>query len=117
MKKALANFLKETAAKDKDLMLLTGDMGYGMFEPFQEEFPGQFLNCGIAEQNMVGVAAGMALMGKHPIVYSAAAFLTGRAWEQIKLDVAYQNLPIILIGGGGGYAYGKLGATHHCNED
>lgn len=107
----------EMAEKDKDLMLVTGDLGFSVFEEFQERFPDQFLNVGVAEQNMVGVAAGLALSGKRPIVYSITTFATMRAYEQIRNDVAYQNLPVIIVGGGSTFSYSTFGCTHMPLED
>lgn len=97
-------------AKDPDVMVLTGDLGYSFFEEYAEKYPKQFINCGVAEQNMVGVAAGLALGGKKPYVYSGAIFLVMRAYEQIRDDVAYNNLNVKLIGTG---ASGFLGFTHN----
>jgi transketolase len=103
-------YLKEEARADKDVILLVGDLGYSFMEDFAEEFPDQFINCGIAEQNMVGVAAGLARAGKKPYVYSGAMFLATRALEQIRDDICYPNLNVKLIGTG---ASGFLGFTHN----
>lgn len=117
MRRGFVNALIELAAKDKDVYLLTGDLGFNAFEPFIEKFPDQYINCGIAEQHMVGMAAGMALSGKKPYVYSIVPFLTFRALEQIRADVCYQNVNVKLIGVGGGFSYGSLGCTHVVMED
>lgn len=98
------------AEHDKDVVVLVGDLGYSFMEDFAEKFPSQFINCGIAEQNMVGVAAGLARAGKKPFVYSGAMFLVMRALEQIRDDVAYPNLNVKLMGTG---AAGFLGFTHN----
>ena len=117
MRNAFVETLIKLAEKDKDVYLLTGDLGFSVFETFAKKFPNRFLNCGIAEQNMMGVAAGLALSGKKPYVYSIIPFVTIRCLEQIKDDVAYQNLNVKVVGVGGGYSYGYLGATHHATED
>lgn len=117
MRNAFVETLIKLAEKDKDVYLLTGDLGFSVFETFAKKFPNRFLNCGIAEQNMMGVAAGLALSGKKPYVYSIIPFVTIRCLEQIKDDIAYQNLNVKVVGVGGGYSYGYLGATHHATED
>ena len=110
LRQDFAKAIMELAEKDKDIILLTGDLGYNVLEPFAEKFPKQFINAGIAEQNMVGVAAGLALAGKKPYVYSGSIFLASRAHEFIRDDVAYNNLNVKLIGTG---ASGFLGFTHN----
>jgi transketolase len=92
-------------------------MGFSVFEKFREEFPGRLINSGIAEQNSVGVAAGLALAGKIAYVYSIVPFVTMRPFEQVRIDVCYQNLPVKLVGSGGGLTYGSLGPTHHSIDD
>lgn len=89
--------LTELAKKDKDIIFLAGDLGYSFFEDFEKQFPKQFINCGIAEQSIVGIAAGLALAGKKPYCYSDAPFLVFRALEQIRDDVCYQNLNVKFI--------------------
>ena len=116
MRKIFIKTLIELAEKDDKIFLLTGDLGSD-FNEFATRFPGRFLNCGIAEQNMVGVAAGLALCGKKPYVYSIIPFVAMRALEQIRNDVCYQNLNVKIIGMGAGFNYGPLGATHHAIED
>jgi transketolase len=117
MRNAFIESLIKLAEKDKDICLLTGDLGFSVFETFAKRFPKRFFNCGVAEQNMMGTAAGLALSGKKPYVYSIVPFVTIRCLEQIKDDVAYQNLNVKIVGVGGGYDYGYLGATHHATED
>ncbi len=117
MRKVFIETLIKLAERDKDIYLLTGDLGFSVLEPFMEKFPRRFINCGVAEQNMVGVAAGMALCGKKPYVYSIVPFVTMRCFEQIRNDVCYQNLNVKIVGIGGGFSYGPLGATHHALED
>lgn len=97
--------------------LLTGDLGFSAFEPIREKHPEYFLNMGLAEQNMVGVAAGMAHMGKKVFVYSIIPFIAFRAFEQIRDDVCYPCLPVRFVGVGAGLAYGGDGPTHHSYED
>lgn len=117
MRDTLIKTLIDLAERDKDIYLLTGDLGFPSFFDFAEKFPERFINCGVAEQNMVGVAAGLALEGKKPYVYSIAPFLAVRCLEQIKNDICYQKLNVKLIGAGEGFSYGELGATHYATED
>jgi transketolase len=88
-----------------------------MFDKFKERFPARFYNCGVAEANMIGVAAGLAMDGLRPFVYTIAPFLTSRCYEQIKIDLCYHRLPVTLVGVGGGLSYAELGPTHHSFED
>ena len=117
MRTEFINKLVELAKKDDRIWLITPDLGFGVLEPFEAEFPRRFINAGIAEQNAVGMAAGLAASGKIVYVYSIAPFVYARPFEQVRVDVAYQELPVKLIGVGGGLAYGFLGATHHSTED
>ncbi len=117
MRNVMSNFLCTMAKKDSSIYLLVGDLGFSVFEPFREQFPERFINAGIAEQNMIGVAAGMAMMGKKVYVYSIIPFITMRCFEQVRIDICYQNLPITLIGVGGGFSYGPMGVTHQALED
>ncbi len=117
MRNAIINAIHAAAQKNKDIVFITGDLGYSVIEQFQTELPNQFINAGIAEQNMIGVAAGLALAGKKVFVYSIVPFVTMRCFEQIRIDVCYQNLDVTLIGVGGGFAYGTLGTTHFGLED
>lgn len=98
-------------------VLITGDLGFGVLTNFSKNYPKQFINAGVAEQNMTGMAAGMALEGKKVITYSIANFNTLRALEQIRNDIAYHNLDVIIVSVGGGLAYGQLGISHHATED
>ena len=98
-------------------VFLTGDLGFNALEPVKEALQNRFINAGIAEQNMVSVAAGLAKTGFSPWVYSIAPFCYARPFEQIRNDVCLHNLPVRLIGNGGGYGYGVMGATHHALED
>ena len=105
------------ATADPRVLLLTGDHGYALFDPFRKARPRQYINCGIAEQNMVGIAAGLARTGYRPIVYGLAAFVPTRVVEQIKIDVCYESLPVLFIGDGAGFVYSHLGASHQATED
>ncbi|MCR8537064.1 MAG: hypothetical protein JJ839_001025 [Prochlorococcus marinus CUG1430] len=99
------------------MYLLAGDIGFKIFDEFIDKFPDRFINCGIAEQNMVSVAAGLASEGKIVFVYTIIPFLIMRAYEQIRVDIGINNQNVILVGVGGGLAYDKLGSTHHSCED
>jgi len=116
MKKSLA-LLTDLAQKDKDVLLVVGDLGFSLFDDFRQKCPNQFINAGIAEQNMLSVAAGLALEGKKVFVYSIANFPTLRALEQIKNDVAYHHANVKIISGTGGLNYGNLGMSHHTTGD
>jgi len=117
MRDAFIKKLTVHARKDKNIYLLTGDLGFSVFEAFAGEFPGRFINAGIAEANMMGVASGLAMTGKTAFVYSIIPFAVTRCLEQIKIDVAYQNADVKIVGIGAGLAYGPLGMTHHAIED
>ena len=117
MRTTFVNTLIELARKDDRIFLLTPDMGYSVLESFRDEFPDRFLNTGIAEQNTIGVAAGLALTGKIVFVYSIIPFVTMRCYEQVRLDLAYNNTNVKLIGIGAGLTYGSLGPSHHAVED
>jgi transketolase len=98
-------------------VFLTGDLGFQALEPLREKMGERFINAGVAEQNMVSVAAGLAKEGLRPWVYSIAPFLYARAFEQIRNDVCLHHLPVVLVGNGGGYGYGVMGGSHHSIED
>ncbi len=117
MRDAFAAELHELMAADQRILLLAGDIGFKVFDRIVADCTGRFFNMGVAEANMLGVAAGMALSGRHPFVYTIIPFLTMRAFEQIRVDVCIQNLPVTIVGVGGGLAYGALGPTHHSIED
>src|SRR3989442_15702127 len=105
------------AAADERVWLLTGDLGYTVLEGFRERFPDRFVNVGVAEQNMTGVAAGLALSGKIVFTYSIANFPILRCLEQVRNDVCYHKANVKIVAVGGGLAYGALGSTHHATED
>ena len=105
------------AGAHPDVMLLTADLGYSVLEQFQRALPEQYVNVGVCEQAMVGIAAGLALSGRRVVLYSIANFPTLRCLEQLRNDVAYHDLPVMVIAVGGGLAYGAQGYTHHGLED
>ncbi len=116
MRNTLCRTLVEYASEPR-FAFLTGDLGYGALEPLREAMGRRFINAGVAEQNMVSVASGLAKAGLEPWVYSIAPFVYARPFEQIRNDVCLHNLPVKLVGNGGGYAYGVMGSTHHALED
>jgi transketolase len=117
MRDTLSNTLVALARADPNVLLLTGDHGYALFDAFRRACPNQYINAGIAEQNMVGMAAGLAKAGYLPIVYGLSAFIPIRVLEQIKLDVCHDNLPVIFLGDGAGFVYSTLGSSHQATED
>ena len=117
MRTAFIEELVNLAEQDERIWLICGDLGYSVLEAFADRFPGRFLNAGVAEQNMTGVAAGLAMMGKTVFTYSIANFPTIRCLEQIRNDVCYHNLNVKVVAVGGGLAYGSHGYTHHAVED
>lgn len=117
MRNALADELTRLAQIDPRLVLLSGDIGNKLFDRFKAVDDARFYNCGVAEANMMGVAAGMALCGLRPFVYTIAPFTTTRCFEQIRVDAAYHHLPVVIVGTGAGLSYAELGPTHHSLED
>jgi len=117
MRKAFIKTLEELAGKDKNLIFITGDLGFNVVENFKKKFPKQFLNAGVAEQNMTGMAAGLALSDKTVFTYSIANFPSLRPLEQVRNDICYHNANVKIISIGAGFMYGGLGATHHATED
>ncbi|MCM1106145.1 MAG: transketolase [Blautia sp.] len=113
MRTTFINTLTELSRKDDKVMCVIGDTGFSVFEQYEKEFPERFINVGIAEQNFVSFGAGLAAMGMKPFIYNVVSFMVYRAWEQIELDVCYQENPVVLVGVGGGHAYGTAGPTHH----
>lgn len=117
MRDTFVRTLIEIAKEDKNIELITGDLGFGVLKPYWEQLPDQFTNAGIAEQNMTSVAAGMALEGKTVFTYSIGNFPTIRCLEQIRNDCAYHNANVKIVCVGGGFVYGSLGMSHHATED
>ena len=117
MRDTFVKTLLEEAKKDPHIILMTGDLGYGVLDNFEKELPGQFINSGVNEQAMMGMAAGYASTGKRVFVYSIGNFPTLRCLEQIRNDVCLMNNPVVVVSVGAGYAYGSQGYTHHALED
>jgi transketolase len=117
MRATFSSLLTQLAVSDPKVLLLTGDHGYALFDEFRKACPSQYINAGIAEQNMVGMAAGLAKMGYKPFVYGLSAFVPVRVVEQIKIDIAHDGLPVTLIGDGAGFVYSHLGTSHQSTED
>jgi transketolase len=117
MRNAFIDELVALAERNDRIALVVGDLGYSVVEPFARRFPDRFLNAGVAEQNMTGMAAGMASEGYHVFTYSIANFPTFRCAEQIRNDVDYHQLPVTVVAVGGGLAYGALGYSHHAVQD
>lgn len=117
MRKAFSEILMQQAATDPRLMFLTGDLGFGVFDAFKEKYGPRYVNVGVAEAQLMCAAAGLAKEGFRPIAYSIASFATGRAFEQIRISIAYPGLPVVVVGAGGGYVYANSGVTHHAAED
>lgn len=117
MRRAFSNSLVNLAQKYENLIFLTGDLGFGCFDEFIDLFPERYINTGVAEAQLINTAVGLALDGWKPIVYSIGPFATCRPFEQIKVNVSYHDLPILIIGAGGGFTYSDAGVTHHSQED
>ena len=117
MRNVFVNTIYQMAKTNDDICLITPDLGFGVLENFQNEFPDRFFNAGISEANAIGMASGLALNGKNVYVYSIIPFVTMRPFEQVRVDVAYMNTNVKIIGVGAGFAYGPAGATHHSTED
>jgi|SRR5208337_2942578 len=117
MRNVFFNLLHQRMREDKNLFLLIGDVGLGLVDPIQKEFPDRFLNVGIAEQNMVGIAAGLCNVGFKPVCYSLSNFIIHRCFEQIRNDICLHQYPVTLVGTSTGYDNGILGPTHHVIDD
>ena len=109
--------VESVLVRDESALLITGDLGFNAFEGLVARFGKRFINAGVAEQSMMGMAAGMALTGMRPWVYSIAPFATYRCLEQIRNDICLHGLPVRIVGNGGGFTYGIMGSTHHALED
>ena len=116
MRRAFCDGLTRECVR-REFLFLTGDLGFKALEPLREALGPRFINAGVAEQNMISVAAGLARKGLRPWVYSIAPFLYARPFEQIRNDVCLHGLPVVMVGNGGGYGYGVMGGTHHALED
>ena len=117
MRNAYCRTLHKIMAENTSVYALTADIGFSNFDKIIEDFPDRFINVGIAESNMIGIAAGLTLSGKTVFVFTLAQFVTMRCFEQIRVDLCYQKLPVKIIGAGGGFVYGAQGVTHHAIED
>ena len=117
MRTEFVQTLAEIARKDRNAILVTGDLGFGVLEEFARDFPTQYINAGVAEQNMTGLAVGLALEGKIVYTYSIGNFPSLRCLEQVRNDACYHNANIKIVCVGGGFAYGALGFSHHATED
>lgn len=117
MRNAFAAEITALAAQDERVVLLSGDIGNRLFDRYKAQCDGRFFNCGVAEANMMGMAAGLAMSGLRPVVYTITPFTTTRCLEQIRVDVCYHNVPVTIVGTGAGLSYASLGATHHSCED
>ena len=117
MRNAFAEEMTRVAATDKRVVVLSGDIGNKLFDKLKLVDEKRFYNCGIAEANMMGVAAGMAMSGLRPFVYTITPFTTTRCFEQIRVDVCYHHAPVVIVGTGSGLSYSELGPTHHSLED
>ena len=117
MRNAFANSITDLARKNDRIVLLSGDIGNRLFDDFKQNYPNRFFNCGVAEAGMTGISAGLASSGLLPVTYTISTFNTLRCIEQIKLDICYPCLPVVIVGTGAGLSYAKLGATHHSTDD
>jgi transketolase len=117
MRTAFVDALIEAAEADPEIWLINADLGFSVLERFAQRFPDRYLNVGVAEQNMIGVAAGLALSGFNVFVYSIGNFPTQRCLEQLRVDICYHDAPVVVAAAGGGFAYGPQGYTHHAIED
>ncbi|BDA83928.1 transketolase [Aureimonas sp. SA4125] len=117
MRNAFADELTKIGMEDERLVMLSGDIGNRLFDKFRAARPNSFFNCGVAEQNMTGVAAGLAMSGLRPVTYTITPFVTTRCLEQIRTDVCYHDLPVTIVAVGAGLSYAGLGPTHHACED
>jgi transketolase len=117
MRNAFADELTKLGDEDPRVVMLSGDIGNRLFDKFKAKHPSRFFNCGVAEANMMGVAAGMAMNGLRPVAYTITPFVTSRCLEQIRTDVCYHEAPVTIVAVGAGLSYSGLGPTHHACED
>jgi len=113
MRSTFVKTLDRIAENDSGVICVIGDTGFSVFEEFEKKYKERFVNIGIAEQNFVSFGAGLAAMGMKPFIYNVVSFMTYRAFEQIELDISFQENPVVIVGVGGGHAYGPAGPTHH----
>lgn len=117
MRNAFASEITALGSEDARIVLVSADIGNRLFDTFKGRFSQRFINCGVAEANMIGLAAGLAACGLRPVAYTIASFATTRCFEQIRVDVCYQNLPVVIVGVGAGLSYAENGGTHLACED
>jgi transketolase len=117
MRNAFAKEITVLGREDPRVVLLSGDIGNRLFDQFKADCPDRFLNCGVAEANMIGMAAGLAMSGLRPVCYTITPFITYRCLEQIRVDVCYHHVPVVIVGTGSGLSYASLGSTHHSCEE
>lgn len=117
MRKHFSKYIEQLADERKDIVFITGDLGYAALENLRAKFGDRFINAGVAEQNMISMAAGLASQGFYVICYSIAPFVVYRCLEQIRNDVCFHKMPVCIVGNGGGYGYGIMGSSHHALED
>ena len=117
MRNAFAQEITKLATEDEQVVLLSGDIGNRLFDQYKEAAGERFYNCGVAEANMIGMAAGLAMNGFRPVCYTIAPFITYRCMEQIRIDLCYHEQPVVVVGTGSGLAYASLGTTHHSCEE
>jgi transketolase len=117
MRNAFADEITQIAKSDPSVVLLSGDIGNRLFDKYKESNPDRFVNCGVAEANMIGMGSGLAMGGMKPVAYTIASFLIYRAFEQIRVDLSYHDAAVLLVGVGGGLSYASNGSTHHTLED
>jgi len=117
MRNTFSKKVTEYASRGEEFIILSADLGYSVFDDFREKYPDKFFNAGIAENTMVGVAAGLAMAGKKVFIYSISKFLANKCFEQIREDVCYHDVPVVMVGTGSGFSYGQAGHSHYSNED
>ena len=117
MRNAFMGVIFKACERRDDIIILSGDTGAGLFDDFKKQHPDKFLNMGIAEQNMTSFAAGLAMTGKRVIIYNIIPFLLYRCYEQVRNDICYQNIPVVMVGIGSGLTYAPQGMTHYAVED
>src|SRR6266568_435271 len=117
MRNAFAKEITKMAQEDSRVVLLSGDIGNRLFDDLKAKCPDRCFNCGVAEANMIGMAAGMAMTGLRPVCYTITPFITYRCMEQIRVDVCYHHVPVVIVGTGAGLSYASLGGTHHSCEE